>query len=47
MDVLNPVDLVKGLRGPAGHGPLGQICEPLCRGWRRCRFAQVTAHAEQ
>lgn len=47
VDVLNPVDLVKGLRGPAGHRRLGQICAPLCRGWRGPQFTQVAAHDGQ
>lgn len=47
MDVLNPVELVKGLGRLAGHGPLRPVCAPLGWGWRGPLFSQETTHAEQ
>lgn len=48
VDVLDPVELVKGLSRPAVPQPRARICAPFRRGRRRGPpLAQVTAHAEQ
>lgn len=47
VDVLNPVELVKGLGRLEGHRPLRQVCAPLGWGWRGSLFAQETAHPEK